>query len=293
MKSIIRAIPNFFTLINAALGMLAIVFAAREEIMMTVWCVALALVVDFLDGFLARLLNAQSELGRELDSLSDMITFGALPGFLMFQLILISRGEYFHAFETWSAETITFASVALLVPMAAGMRLGKFNLDLKSRNHFLGLPVPSMCIVVMSIPLVLEANYHLNFYNPISDATLQILAEERNWLTSDIAIVKTFTSTEFLVFLSLFLSAAMLVRIPMISLKFKGISWAMNKWRFMLIIWAALCYLIFLVPYLNLPVDYGLIDFLIVPIFMAGYFLLSWIYATFEALKKPAASDEI
>lgn len=275
------------------MGVMGIVFASRNEMMMSVYCVILALILDFLDGFIARLVKSQSDLGRELDSLADGITFGALPGLILFQMILASRGEYFEPMRDWSAATYFAGSFALLVPMAAVYRLGCFNLDNIPRNHFLGLPTPSMTIVVMCIPLVLEANYHLNIYVPLSSQMLRFLAKEYYWEPSDVAVLIVMGKSWFYQALSIFLAAAMIVRIPMISLKFNGIGWGKNKWRFALIIWAAICYVIFVIPYLDVFFSYGLIDYLIAPIFMIGYFALSWIYATFEVLKKSEAINEI
>jgi len=85
----------------------------------------------------------------------------------------------------------------------------------------------------------------------------------------------------------------MVSKIPMISLKFKGFSWAKNKWKYSLLIWVLICYLIFLVPYLSLPFSWGLIDYLILPIFMIGYFILSVIYSIFAASNESTISDEI
>ena len=87
MNVIVRFIPNMFTLGNAAMGVLGIVLIAREEMILAVYCVLIALILDFFDGFVARLLGVQGKLGAKLDSLADMITFGALPGVILFQMI--------------------------------------------------------------------------------------------------------------------------------------------------------------------------------------------------------------
>lgn len=296
MRAVVRFIPNLFTLANLALGVLGIVFVAREEMVWAVYCVGVALILDFLDGFVARLLNAQSELGKELDSLADLITFGALPGFVLFQMITVTQGIYFEDLHRWDIGQIMASSVAILVPMGAALRLAIFNLDEDQRSHFLGLPTPSMTIIVMSIPLILEEQYHLNFYQPIAGFMLEELGKAQRWDPSDYWIVPMLLSTTFYQILSVLLAAVMLVRIPMISLKFKGISWGKNKWRYFLGIWALVVYIIFLVPYIYLdwfPLDWGVVDYLSIPLFMGGYFILSWIYATFEALKKPTEIHEI
>lgn len=287
MKAVIRFVPNLLTLANLSAGVMALVFAARQEMLWSVWLIAIALVLDFLDGFVARLLNAGSALGRELDSLADMVTFGVVPGFILFQVIAITHGLYFTEPAAWTAADMVTCLPALAVPAAAGLRLAIFNLDTEKRAHFLGMPTPAMTIFVACIPLVLEANYHLNFYHPLSGQFIELLGHERNWDPSDVWTVKLMLNPLFAQILPIVLAVLMLVRIPMISLKFKGFRWGANKWRYFLLVWALLCYVIFVIPYLwRLPFSYGLIDYLIVPIFMTGYFVLSLIYATFGAFKK-------
>lgn len=294
MNSIIRFIPNVFTLGNAAMGLLGLIFIAKEEMVMAVFCVAVALILDFFDGFVARLLNVQSKLGGELDSLADMITFGALPGMILFQMISIGRGIYFVEISQWTTADFLHCSIALFVPMAAAYRLAVYNLDDTPRPHFLGLPTPAMCITVISIPLILEAHYHLNFYYLLSDGFIDIIGTERRWEASDFVVVKLMFSPMLYQIASLMLAAMMVIRIPMLSLKLKGFSWRENKWRYSILIWVAIAYLIFLLPYLSIPfLDVGLIDFLILPIFMFGYFVLSWIYAIFGASNSDINTHEI
>jgi CDP-diacylglycerol--serine O-phosphatidyltransferase len=294
MNSIIRFIPNLFTLGNVGMGLLGIVLIAKEEMVLAIYCVAVALVLDFIDGFAARLLRAQSKLGGELDSLADMVTFGLLPGFILFQMISIGRGIYFVEISRWTTMDFLNCSVAMLVPMAAAYRLAVYNLDETARPHFLGLPTPAMCITVIGIPLVLEAHYKLNFYYLLSDGFIDINGRERRWDPSDFMVVKMMFEPLFYQISSVVLAAMMVVKIPMLSLKFSGLSWRLNKWRYSLIIWAVISYLIFLLPYTRISfIDIGLIDFLILPIFMAGYFVLSWIYAIFGASNSDIKTNEI
>ena len=178
--------------------------------------------------------------------------------------------------------------------MGAAYRLAVFNLDNTYRPHFMGLPVPAMTMLVISIPLVLEAHYHLNFYYLISDSFINIIGDERNWDASDYVVVKMMYRPITYQLTSVLMMLMMVVKIPMLSLKFHGFSWSENKWRYAILIWVALCYIIFLVPYTSIfLIDFGLIDFLILPIFMAGYFILSWIYAIFGAPKLEPHSHEI
>jgi phosphatidylserine synthase len=139
----------------------------------------------------------------------------------------------------------------------------------------------------------LETNYNLNFYHPLSDQFIDILAQERKWDASDAVVLRMMFSPLFYQITAVCLSFLMVSKIPMISLKFKGFSWAKNKWKYSLLIWVLICYLIFLVPYLSLPFSWGLIDYLILPIFMIGYFILSVIYSIFAASNESTISDEI
>ena len=82
-----RHIPNFITSLNLAAGFIAIIFAVNGELVTASWLIVAAMIFDFLDGFSARLLNAYSEVGKELDSLADMVSFGAAPGIIIYQLL--------------------------------------------------------------------------------------------------------------------------------------------------------------------------------------------------------------
>lgn len=290
MKQIVKFIPNILTLGNLFMGLLALVFIAREQMINAVLCVAIALVLDFFDGFAARLLNAEGELGKQLDSLADVVTFGVVPGFILFQMIVITQGYYFVEVSQWPISVYLNAGVAGLVPMAGALRLARFNIDAGHQDHFLGMPIPAMSLFVFGIPVILEMQYHLNFYHPLSNQFIALLGEVRRWDTSDIVIVRMLFNTAFYQVLAVFLAALMVSKIPMLSLKFKGLSWVKNKWSYAILMWLVLAYIIFLIPYAG---GYGLIDYLIIPIIMIGYFILSLIYATFGTSKVRAQSDEV
>jgi len=290
MKQIIKFIPNLLTLGNLFMGLMALVLIAREQMVTAVMCVVVALVLDFLDGFVARLLNAEGDLGKQLDSLADVVTFGVVPGFMLFQLIVITQGYYFAEVGDWPLSVYLNASVAGLIPIAGAMRLARYNIDKTHRDHFLGMPIPAASMFVLGIPVVLEMQYHLNFYHPLSNQFIAILGETRRWDATDVGIVKMLFSASFYQILSLALAGLMVSSVPMLSLKFKGLSWSKNKWSYAIIIWLMLAYIIFVLPYFG---AYGLIDYLIIPIIMIGYFILSLIYATFGTSKERAQSDEI
>lgn len=164
-----RHIPNLFTLLNLFFGCLAIVFILQtgegivnrdgeewkvylpERIWWGSVCIALAAVVDFLDGFLARLLKTSSEMGRQLDSLSDVVSFGVAPGMILFQLLRIvfaGRPDGLDVSFAWLFP-------AFLLPMAAAWRLARFNLDPGQAYGFRGMPTPAVGLLVASLPMVL------------------------------------------------------------------------------------------------------------------------------------------
>jgi len=145
-------LPNFFTAANMACGFVGIQFALTGNVVEACYCIYLAAVVDFLDGFVARLFNASSEMGKQLDSLCDVVSFGVLPGFLMFSLL----EQY-----KW---------VAVVVPICAALRLAKFNIDLRQTDGFVGMPTPITALLITSIVFVFnnkvvlqELNYFLLF----------------------------------------------------------------------------------------------------------------------------------
>jgi CDP-diacylglycerol---serine O-phosphatidyltransferase len=131
-----KQIPNLFTLGNLSCGVMAILSIFQEDLeQATLWTIAAA-VLDFFDGFLARLLKVSGELGKQLDSLADMVTFGVAPGFMLFALSENVEGYARYAF--------------LLVPIFSAYRLAKFNIDTRQSTSFIGVPTPITGIMCMS-----------------------------------------------------------------------------------------------------------------------------------------------
>ncbi len=206
-----KQLPNIFTLINLLFGCLAITAALQngitiqysqegsqfidipEKIWLASLFIGLAALVDFADGFVARLLNATSELGKQLDSLSDVVSFGVAPSVIVYQFLRMSFAK--------DAEGID-VSYWLLVPaffiaMAAAYRLAKFNLDVRQQNYFIGVPTPAVGMLIASFPLIY-------------------------WHTDNTMVILLLTSKWFWYALILLLSWLMLSEIPIISLKFKN-----------------------------------------------------------------------
>jgi CDP-diacylglycerol---serine O-phosphatidyltransferase len=148
-------IPNLFTAINMFCGFLSILSASEGNFNYAAWLIYIAAIFDALDGMVARLTNSTSELGVELDSLSDIVSFGAAPSFLLYK-------TYFYSMGTWGV------IISALPLIAGGFRLARFNIQLVgfSKSFFLGLPIPSSALTIASFVL---AFYNDGFPKPISD----------------------------------------------------------------------------------------------------------------------------
>lgn len=162
---IIRQIPNLITLGNLCFGLAGLYFAFGGEFITASYCIWIAAVLDFLDGFAARLLNVQSPIGAQLDSLADVITFGVLPAFLCFHMINSLGGENYLA-----------VSALIIAPLSA-YRLAKFNVDTTQTNSFSGLPTPACAFFVSGIPFIIAGDGILSglLSNPISIAIIAVL----------------------------------------------------------------------------------------------------------------------
>lgn len=138
--NLVKHIPNLFTLGNLSCGVLAIVNIFNSELETAVYFVLLAAVLDFFDGFLARLFKVSGELGKQLDSLADLVTFGVAPSCLLYVLSYNIDGIARYSF--------------LLLAVFSAYRLAKFNLDTRQSNSFIGVPTPITGIMVMSVAMI-------------------------------------------------------------------------------------------------------------------------------------------
>ena len=163
-----KQIPNLFTLLNLFFGCCAVVFILQNGIVVSyaaegaqyidipekVWMaslfIGLAGVVDFLDGFVARLFKATSAMGKELDSLADVVSFGVAPGMILYQFLRLSFVKDQNALEV----SILWLMPAFIVTCAAAYRLAKFNLDASQQFGFKGVPTPAVGLLVASFPLI-------------------------------------------------------------------------------------------------------------------------------------------
>lgn len=210
-NKIVSNIPNFITILNLLSGCMAILWSF-DDIKVSVMFIFAAAVFDFGDGLAARLLKAYSNLGKELDSLADIVSFGVAPAMIMHHLIrmsIIDKDSTF-TFETASGIQLVIILLPFLLVVFSAIRLAKFNIDTRQQDSFIGLPTPASGIMIASISYIML----------ISDTDLK-----NNFLLS----------TPLLIFLILLLCFLMVSNIPMFSLKFKNLSFAENKIRYIFV----------------------------------------------------------
>jgi len=141
-----RHIPNMITLLNLVSGFTALVFIINGNIVVASWLIALAMVFDFADGMAAKLLRAWSETGKQLDSLADIVSFGIVPGVIVYYLSGDSANEWIRIV------------VASLLPVFAAIRLARFNAGPEQKEVFIGLPSPAAALAIISLVLSSENN---------------------------------------------------------------------------------------------------------------------------------------
>lgn len=201
-------IPNTITLLNMTSGITAVYFAVEgspDQLAYAGMFIFLAAVFDFFDGFTARLLHASSEIGIQLDSLSDMISFGLAPGFILFQMLNLSHGKPTETFD--NVNVLPF--LALLVPLMSALRLAKFNIDEEQQYSFKGLPTPPLALLIASLPLIRQKLYSSQ------DFSYMII-----------------TNTYFLLAIAVFGSLLLVSKFPMFSLKFHGYGFSQNMIKY-------------------------------------------------------------
>lgn len=216
-------IPNFVTLLNLVSGVLAITHILNGQLEWAAVFIFIAGVFDFLDGTLARLLDARSELGKQLDSLADIISFGVAPGILIYHLLAANCTGSCNALDRWHITPY----FALLIPVCSAIRLAKFNLDLRQTVNFIGLPTPANAMFFASIPLVIFLQPHL--YSIIN---LDFIAD-------------FFSSNRVIAVLTVFFSYLLISDFKIFSMKFKSKGWAENKMRYILMIASLILLILF------------------------------------------------
>ena len=200
-----KHLPNFITLLNLFCGLLSIYFFSVDQLAWASYMIFVAAVLDFFDGFSARLLKAYSPLGAQLDSLADVVSFGVAPAFILFGLIKISHGLP----DITVSDVNLLPFVALIVPLFTALRLAKFNIDTRQTESFIGLPSPASGLLLASLPLVRSQLYEGQslFYMVVTNAY-------------------------FYVGIGLLMSFLMVSELPLFGLKFKSFTLKGNEVRY-------------------------------------------------------------
>lgn len=194
-------VPNALTLLNLFSGLIALILVFNKEYPLAFLAVCIGIVFDFFDGFAARMLQVQSKLGVELDSMADMVTSGVVPGTVMFFLLMESLGIQLSDYSNISSSNISQLWVPLVgffITLASGYRLAKFNIDDRQTSLFIGLPTPANCLMITG---------------------LVFLVQEDLGLISDLL-----TNTWFLLLITLISSYLLNANFYLFSLKIKSLS---------------------------------------------------------------------
>lgn len=212
--SIKKNIPNAITLLNLFSGCLSVYFACINQLgLAAVFCM-LGIFFDFFDGFFARMFNANSELGLQLDSLADMVTSGVVPGVVMFQLLRESHllGDNFSTYVDTASNPILWLSfLGFAITLASCYRLANFNIDTRQTSSFIGLPTPANALLIISVALI-------QLYQPES------------------IVGGILTNTWVLLMITALSCYLLNAEIPLFALKFKDWSFKNNWVRYVLII---------------------------------------------------------
>jgi len=229
-----KQIPNAITCLNLFSGCMGVVFAFDNNLKYAGYAILIAAFFDFFDGMAARLLKISSLMGKELDSLADMVSFGFLPSIIIFQLI--SQSPEINADNEW----IKYS--AFLIAIFSALRLAKFNIDTRQSDSFIGLPTPSCALVILSLPYIIERG---GFLSDVIQSSISLIA------------------------ITVILSYLLVAELPLLSLKFKNLSFGDNLYRYILVILSLVLFIIF--------------NFSSIPLIILIYILLSVIQSNTKA----------
>jgi CDP-diacylglycerol--serine O-phosphatidyltransferase len=208
-----KQIPNIFTLLNLVFGCMAIVVATQNGLAIVIdangeqlveipesiyWAsifIALAAVIDFFDGFIARLFNATSEMGKQLDSLADVVSFGVAPSIIVYQFLRLSFAQQTDGLNT----SIIWLLPAFFIACAGAYRLARFNIDTTTSVGFKGVPIPAVGLFIASFPLTY-------------------------WYSNKVWIIELMRNQWFWYAIIFIVSYLMISTLPMLALKFKGVT---------------------------------------------------------------------
>lgn len=160
----IKHIPNFITSLNILSGCLSIVASAEGYYILASAFIFAAAVFDFFDGFSARLFHAYSDIGKQLDSLADMVSFGVAPAFIVYNLVKSVLLIEELSLDDLTALNIFYLVSPFLLAIFSGLRLAKFNIDTRQTSSFIGLPTPANAILLASLPVVMIYTGSMKYY---------------------------------------------------------------------------------------------------------------------------------
>ncbi len=209
-----RHIPNTVTCLNLLCGCLALTFIFRGELVTGAYLVGIAAVADFFDGLLARALRVSSPIGKDLDSLADMVSFGIVPGAIVFKLLQVATASQIWiggvALSRWEETNSNWlVYFGFLISIFSALRLAKFNNDTRQTTSFIGLPTPACTLVVASLPLILA--------------------------NDQFGVEKLILNPWLLIGLAVLLSGLLVAELPLFALKFKNLKWLGNRRRFIFV----------------------------------------------------------
>ncbi len=214
-------IPNTITCCNLLCGCLAIVKAFDGDLVMSAYLVGLAAIFDFFDGFAARLLRVVSPIGKDLDSLADMVTFGVVPGVMMYKLLGMGIENYNLGNNQIP---LSVSLMAFMITIFSAVRLAIFNNDTRQTSSFIGVPTPAVAIFICSIPLILQNDSYNQF------------------------IIHPF----FLGLTTIIFSFLLVSELPLFALKFKSFGWKGNRTKFIFLGISVL--LLILIKFMGIPI---------------------------------------
>jgi CDP-diacylglycerol---serine O-phosphatidyltransferase len=199
--SIKKHVPNALTGLNLLSGMAGIYFVLEGNLLYGAYFIFAAAFFDFFDGFAARMLKVSGEIGKQLDSLADLVTFGVLPAFIVFKML---ESLDVHPYLPF---------LGFLIGVMSAMRLAKFNVDTRQTDRFIGVPTPANGLLLSTLPFLAERpGFHDLIYNPV-----------------------------FLSVLTVLMAYLLVAELPLIALKFKNFSLKDNPFRYGVIAIAIIC----------------------------------------------------
>jgi CDP-diacylglycerol---serine O-phosphatidyltransferase len=226
--NLIKHIPNLITLGNLLCGSLAIMNIFYGDLIQAAYLVLLAAVLDFFDGFAARMLKAYSDIGKDLDSLADMVSFGVVPGFMMFKMISHLTGTYYgngvmEALRGGASAWYPLAGFVII--LFSALRLARFNNDTRQVDGFIGLPTPANALLICSLPLVWDFGQS---YQTVTVANAPFITDGAN-----------------LAIAACMLSLLLVTEIRLFSLKFRSFGWKENQARYLFLVAALVLMVVF------------------------------------------------